>query len=120
VVEPYNAGERKSVRAAEKVARLAERERHEVIVALMAHAAGRRYVWDRLSAANIFTATFSTDALQMAFAEGNRNQGLQLLSDVMQACPDQFILAMREANERSIRTDPDTAAGATDDLADTA
>jgi hypothetical protein len=38
----------------------------------------------------------------MACAEGERNIGLRLLSDLMQACPDRYIEMLKEANgERS-------------------
>ena len=51
----------------------------------------RRYVWEKLATAGIFQSTFSTDPLQMAFNEGQRNAGLVLLNDVIQYCPEQFI-----------------------------
>ena len=101
-----NAADRKQVRAAEKAAAIAERERGEVVVEMMATPQRRRYVWEKLAAAGIFSTTFSTDPVQMAFNEGQRNQGLVLLNDVIQYCPEQFILAMREANGR--RTADDT------------
>ena len=41
------------------------------------------------------------DALQSAFAEGERNIGIQLINDIMIACPDQYIQAQRESNDRS-------------------
>jgi hypothetical protein len=96
----FNASDRKSIRAAEKAAAIAERERAEVVVESMATGPRRKYVWDKLAAAGIFQSTFSTDPLQMAFNEGQRNQGLVLLNDVIQYCPEQFILAMRESNGR--------------------
>ena len=101
-----NAADRKQIRAAEKAAAIAERERGEVVVEMMATTPRRRYVWEKLAAAGIFSTTFSTDPVQMAFNEGQRNQGLVLLNDVIQYCPEQFILSMREANGR--RTDDDT------------
>ena len=105
-----NAADRKQIRAAEKAAAEADRERGEVIVALMSNKHGRRFVWDKLSDAHIFATTFSIDPIQMAFNEGQRNQGLALLDDIIRSCPDQFILAMREANGR--RTESDTIANA--------
>lgn len=98
----YNAADRKDVRRAEKAARQAELARGEVVKGLMDTTAGRRYVWDRLSAAHIFVTSFNLDPVQMAFNEGERNQGLQLLGDIMQWCPDLFIQAMRESNERHL------------------
>lgn len=107
-----NTSDRKSIRAAEKAAAIADRERGEVVSALMSTEPGRRFVWDKLGSAGIFTSTFSTDPGQMAFNEGQRNQGLLLLNDVMQYCPDQFIQAMREANVR--RTVDDVRSASTE------
>jgi hypothetical protein len=103
----YNAADRKSIRAAEKAFAIAERERGEVVVEMMATQARRRYIWDKLGEAHIFSTSFSTDPTQMAFNEGQRNQGLVLLNDIIQYCPEQFIEAMREANGR--RTSSDAA-----------
>lgn len=97
---PLNTSDRKSIRAHEKAAAIADRERGEVLISIMSSTPGRRWVWDKMGAAHIFQTSFSVDAVQMAFNEGERNQGLLLLNDIMQWCPDQFILAMREANER--------------------
>ena len=97
----YNASDRKAIRAAEKAAALAARARGEVIIQLMSTEPGRRYVWDKLAHAGLFATTFSTDPIQMAFNEGQRNQGLLFLNDVIEHCPDQYILAMREHNTRS-------------------
>ena len=54
----------------------------------------------------LFAETFSELAgigdprLIRAFAEGERNIGLKLLSDIMAVAPDAFMLMMRERNER--------------------
>ena len=96
----FNAADRKSIRAAEKAAKLVDDNNRTVITAVMNTAPGRRYLWDKLAAAHVFATTFSTDPVQMAFNEGQRNQGLLLLNDIMEWCPDQFILAMREFNGR--------------------
>jgi hypothetical protein len=108
----YNAADRKAIRAAEKAAATAEAQRAEVIVESMATVPRRRYVWDKLADCGIFRTTFSTDPLQMAFNEGQRNAGLTLLNDIIQYCPEQFIQAMREHNGRR-STDIPTA-GSTD------
>jgi len=105
----YNASDRKQIRAAEKDAAIADRSRGEVIVSLMSTEPGRRYVWDKLAYAGIFATTFSTDPIQMAFNEGQRNQGLLFLNDVIEYCPDMYILAMREANGRRTSTSPRSA-----------
>ncbi len=101
----YNAAERKDIRAAEKAAKLVEAQRYDVVRGLMSVAAGRSYVLAKLISAHIFHTSFSSDPLQMAFAEGERNQGLQLLNDIMAICPDQYILMMRESDVRDAAAD---------------
>ena len=105
-----NAADRKSVRAAEKAAAIADRERGETIATIASTTSGRRYLWEKLEAAHIFTSVYNDLPERMAFLEGERNQGLQLLGDIVQYCPDQFLEMMREANGR--RTRSDTASSA--------
>jgi hypothetical protein len=101
--EPANASSRKSIREAEKAARIRDRQRREVITSLMSTRPGRSWLWDTLSSCSIFSTTHvPSDALGSAFQEGRRSMGLALLSDILAACPDQFILAMREHNERHL------------------
>ena len=103
-----NTSDRKSVRAAEKASAIIDRQRGEVLTHLMDTGPGREWAWNKLAEAHIFATTFSTDPVQMAYNEGQRNQGLTLLNDIIQWCPDQFILAMREQNERSTSTGRDS------------
>lgn len=67
---------------------------------LMGSKRGRRIVWRQLDAAGIFRTSFSTNAMSMAFAEGNRNYGLKLLSIVHTVCPELYPVMVREANEQ--------------------
>jgi hypothetical protein len=113
--EPPNASNRKSIRAQEKAAALRDRERREIISQIMVSRAGRSWLWDRLSETSIFSSTHvAGDALASAFQEGRRSVGLSLLADLMAYCPDQFILAMREQNERHQQSDPNPAAASAD------
>jgi len=107
-MEAPNASNRKSIRAAEKAARIRDRERREIITQIMVSSPGRAWLWDRLSECNIFSTTHTADPYASAFQEGRRSVGLSLLADIMAYCPDQFIQAMREQNERHIRPDPDS------------
>ena len=96
-----SAADRKSIRRKEKEARQADRLRAEVISGVMSTAAGRQWLWDTLASCHMFHTTFNGDALASAFAEGQRATGLAILSDIMLACPDQYIQAMRESNDRN-------------------
>lgn len=95
-----DASDPKQVRKAAKAAKIAERQRQDTIRNLMSTIAGRAFVHDILSSCHTFVTSFALNALQMAFNEGERNQGLRLLGDIMQVCPDYYVLMMREANER--------------------
>ena len=98
---PPNASDRKSIRRLEKAAKLADEQRRQVITSLMSTSFGREWMWDVLSRCHCFATTFNGDALTSAFAEGQRAVGLSLLSDIMTACPDSYLQAQRESNERS-------------------
>lgn len=96
----YSAANRKDIRAAEKVQKAIEASRQSVLVGLMSTIEGRAYIWDDLEFCHVFVDPFLGDALGDAFQKGIRTVGLRLLDRLMTFCPDQFILAMREANER--------------------
>lgn len=96
----YSAANRKDIRAAEKSSKVAEASRQSVLVGLMSTIEGRAYVFADLEFCHVFVDPFTGDALAEAFQKGVRTVGLKLLADLMTYAPDQFILAMREANER--------------------
>ena len=98
----YDPTDRKHIKEAEKAARLAERERQDVVRALLQHPSGRAWYLSILERCHMFAASFSKNALEMAFAEGERNVGLQLLNDIMIACPERYVEMMRERNERDL------------------
>lgn len=97
-----SAADRKSIRAAQKAAAEVELRAQQVITNLMSSAAGREWVWGLLSRCSVFTQSATPEANWTYFNEGRRSVGSELLDAVMTACPDHFILAMREANERRI------------------
>ena len=118
--EPYNAADPKAVKASVKAQRSADAQRAEILRGLMSLPAGRAWVFHLLESCHVFQSSYTGDGLSMAFKEGERNVGLRLLSDVMSTCPDQYIQAMREANERSsiVPGRTDTASGDESDLWD--
>lgn len=66
---------------------------------LMSSKRGRRIVWRQLEAAGVFRSSFNTNAMAMAFAEGNRNIGLRLLGQIHSVCPEHYTTMMKESNE---------------------
>lgn len=96
----YNAADRKNVRLAEKQSKRAARERRVVIATVMASASGRQWFYEILTTCHVFATSFSLDTKEMAFKEGERNIGLMFLTELMRTCPNEYMLMMREANER--------------------
>jgi len=96
----YDAGNKKDVRRLEKQAKLEEQQRKEIVTGIMSVAPGRRWICELLEHCHVFATSYSDVGNRMAFMEGQREVGLMLLADIMSACPDQYILMMRERNER--------------------
>jgi len=55
---------------------------------LMSKKQGRRIMYRLLDRAGVFTTSFNTNAMTMAFNEGRRNEGLALTNDIMGATPE--------------------------------
>lgn len=96
-----SAADRKSIRAREKAAKVNDELRATVIREIMSTTTGRMWMWDHLSACNIFHQTFTADPLTTAFNEGQRSIGLSIMADILRTCPDAYITAMRESHDRS-------------------
>lgn len=66
---------------------------------LMADPRGRRIVWRQLGDAGVFQSSFDPTAMNMAFNEGRRSEGLRLLAQVMELCPDLYATMMKEQSQ---------------------
>ena len=79
--------------------RLTRKQRQEVedIKWLLAHRPGRRIAWALLGDAGVFQSSFNHSGSVMAFNEGRRNLGLQMLAKIMEHAPDAFLTMQREA-----------------------
>lgn len=60
---------------------------------------GRRFIWRLIEQSGVWRTTYTGEALSAAFAEGKRNTGLKVFSDVMEACPDLYLVMANEASE---------------------
>ena len=63
---------------------------------LMGSKRGRRIVWRLLDRAGVFRLSFNTNAMSMAFAEGNRNEGLRVLAQIHALCPELYPVMVKE------------------------
>jgi hypothetical protein len=98
---PYNAANRKDIRAAEKVSKHLSSMEREVVAGIMSVANGRQWVYSQLSRSGIFRTAFAPDALMMAYNEGLRSEGVLLFNDIITYCPNYFITMLEEENARN-------------------
>lgn len=82
--------------AAEEKAKLRQRQDIEDLKWLMSNKRGRRIIYGLLERAGVWQLSFHTNALQMAFNEGRRNEGLALLAKLMSEAPDNYALMLKE------------------------
>lgn len=76
--------------------KLAAKVEEEDVKWLMSNKRGRRIVYRLLERAGVWRLSFNTNALQMAFNEGNRNEGLALFAKVMAHCPEHYATMVKE------------------------
>lgn len=66
------------------------------VIAVMNTAAGRRYVWRLLEQARVFGSSYAHQSNQTFFREGQRNMGLWIFTQVLEASPELFLLMQKE------------------------
>lgn len=66
---------------------------------LMSSRRGRRLMWRLLELSGPFRMSFDTNAMRMAFNEGNRNLGNRLFHEVMTLCPETYPAMTREQQD---------------------
>lgn len=93
--------QRQAAAKAEDAARTAQQTQADDIKWLMGSRQGRRVMWRLLEKAGVNRLSFNTNALSMAFAEGNRNLGSMFLADVLDICPDQYIRMLKEHKDNA-------------------
>ena|SRR5216683_962852 len=96
--QPFDAGDPVSVKRRRKDLGLAAHEQGLALAAVMATAGGRAWMYDTLVRCHIFSTSFHTNSLSMAFAEGERNIGLKFMADIHTHCPNRYNEMMQEAS----------------------
>lgn len=82
--------------------KLAQENEEADIKWLMGNKRGRRILWRLLDQSGVFRLSFNTNAMQMAFAEGNRNFGNRALAMIHTLCPELYPTMVKEnSNDRT-------------------
>ncbi|MBS0323583.1 MAG: endopeptidase [Proteobacteria bacterium] len=92
-------GQEQAREEAQQRNKLAEKTEAEDIKWQMANKRGRRIVYRLLERAGIWQSSFNTNAMQMAFNEGRRNEGLALLAKLMAYCPELYAVMLKEQDK---------------------
>lgn len=92
-------GQEEARAEADKKRALRERVHVEDVKWLMSNKRGRRIVHRLLERHGVWRLSFHTNALQMAFNEGTRNEGLALLAQLNEHCPEFYAQMLKEATD---------------------
>ncbi|MGH7744064.1 MAG: hypothetical protein ACREQ5_04490, partial [Candidatus Dormibacteria bacterium] len=101
----YDASNRKDIRRAEKASAQVQRTRLDFLHAAMGTPQGRAWFHELLSVCHLFADPFSGQALTEAYLKGERNVGLRIFAEILEYCPDQYILMMKEASHARATVD---------------
>lgn len=78
---------------------IAARERQADLHEQMSTPRGRRIVWSFIGGDAPLLTSFVADAMQMAYREGVRSRGAELLAELLRVCPD-LVTTMQQENRK--------------------
>src|ERR1700693_4229889 len=100
----YNASDTRQIRAAQKRSKSDRAFDDGVLLSLMTTQQGRAWMWRLIGRCHAFKTPYTGNDAATNFQLGEQNIGLELIADLLRACPDQSTFMMREANDGG-RTD---------------
>ncbi|MDD4913294.1 MAG: hypothetical protein PHP57_13455 [Sideroxydans sp.] len=104
--DPLDLDAQQKAKREKEVADKLSRESEEYDIKwLMSSKRGRRILWRTLDRAGVFRLSFNTNAMQMAFAEGNRNEGLRTLTMIHSQAPELYPVMVKENTNDNRNTD---------------
>lgn len=93
-----NAADKSQVKKADDREKFTRRRDLLDVRDILATPCGRRFIWRYLSICGVFKLSFTGNS-ETFFNEGQRNVGLRLMTDVMDADPTAYVLMQKEAKE---------------------
>lgn len=91
-----DAGNPRDVEEKVKRSRVREKEIRDMLYAVMQQPQGRMWLWDLLDQCGLFRISHTGHALNTAFNEGQRNVGLKIQVDMVNASSELFIKMLTE------------------------
>jgi hypothetical protein len=74
----------------QEAAKLAEADRRDGWRHMMATPASRRVMWEQFEIVSLFQVSRSIEPGPLAFNEGRRSVAIQLVTDLLNYCPEQY------------------------------
>lgn len=79
--------------------RLAKKAEMDDMKTIMSTPVGRRFMWNLLAKAGVYRTSFTGNSTTF-FNEGQRNIGLMYQSQILEACPEQFVVMLNESKSQ--------------------
>lgn len=100
----YDTNDPQQVNMARAKAGRRKKKSLKVVSALMEHSDGREWLYMLLVATDVFRTSyvFGEPTEGMAFREGKRFVGLQLLADIRKSSPDKYGIMLNECEEKKL------------------
>lgn len=92
----YDASDPQQVREAEAKAKDRGEEAKLILQNIMSLPQGRAWLWGLLARCHIYESCFGPDDRTTAFALGERNVGLRLQAEIIEASPTLFMQMLKE------------------------
>ena len=99
----YNAGDEEQVKERKLQGRFNRKRKLAVVKELMGTADGRTFVHEFLGLCHLYVAVAGPDTHMTYFKDGERNVGLRLVNDLLEASPELYLKMLQEAQERIAR-----------------
>jgi len=96
----YNAGSSADVGQRTKGVKLRKLQQSEDLRSVLDSYKGRAVLWRLLEQCGVYRLSYSGEALESAFKEGNRQIGLWLLSEIQSVVPGAYLKMQQEAMKR--------------------
>lgn len=101
--------DRADVRKQRRIARAQRKDEIVFLARLLAEPVGRRWLYQKLEECHIYSTSFTTNALAMAFNEGERNVGLRLVAELTAASPENYLQMLKEVEDERRNVDESRA-----------
>lgn len=92
----YDASDKNAVEKKKAESKRKEAKRLSGLRQLCESADGRAWLWELLRVCGFASTSFSSDALKMAFKEGERNVALRIMAEIHRVAPETYLRMQKE------------------------